>query len=297
MKPSKFKYFDPETTDEVLALLAEFGTDSRILAGGQTLGPMLNLRVLSPDVIIDINRVKELSFRQHDGSGFWRIGALTRQGELEDDPTTTQLQPLVALALPLIAHRAVRNRGTVGGSLSHSDPSAEWGALVLTLDATLISRSADGTIRETAAKDFHQGLLETALAPDELLVEIRLPDAPKGASHGIVEFSRRHGDLALAGAACLIVTDAEGRCSEARVTLFGVEETPRRLPAVEAMLAGERLDERLVMAAAEHGSTLVSPMSDAANSADYRQRLTSAMIERSIKQAVARKEAGASMPA
>ena len=197
MKPALFRYYDPATIDDTLALLGEWGGDAKILAGGQTLGPMLGLRVVSPAAVIDINPLTALDYRRETDEAL-EIGALTRQQALEDDATLVQRQPLVAEAIPFIAHRAIRNRGTVGGSLAHADPSAEWGGLAMTLDARFVLRRRGGQ-RVIAAADFFKGLLETAIEPDELLTEICLPRWPAGAGWSFIEFSRRHGDFAICG--------------------------------------------------------------------------------------------------
>ena len=158
----------PDSLEEVLELLARYGDDAKVIAGGQTLGPMLNLRMVSPSVVVDLNRIRSMSGFVEDGDALF-VGALTRQAELEDAPQIKQLQPLVAQTVPLIAHRPIRNRGTVGGSLAHADPAAEWGALILALDASLTLERAGGAQRNVSATGFFQGALTTAIAPDELL--------------------------------------------------------------------------------------------------------------------------------
>jgi CO/xanthine dehydrogenase FAD-binding subunit len=287
MKPAPFKYFDPASPDDALALLHEWGEEGKILAGGQTLGPMLNFRVMSPTALIDINHLESLAYYSQTESGTL-IGALTRQRELEDNDALAVHQPLVAAAIPYIAHRAIRNRGTVGGSLAHADPAAEWGALILTLGAELTVRRYQTPDRVVAATDFFHGMLETALEPDELLVQIRLPPWPKGAGWSIVEFSRRHGDFALAGIASMIRLSADGTCSDVRITAFGVEPRPVRLAHVEDSLRGNRPDNALIQDIARRAAAGMSPMTDNHASAGYRRHLVEVLAERSLEKAITR---------
>jgi CO/xanthine dehydrogenase FAD-binding subunit len=287
MKPAPFKYFDPTSPDEALALVREWGEEGKVLAGGQTLGPLLNFRVVRPAALIDINRIKSLAYYRHVEIGTV-IGALTRQQTLEDDDTFAVHQPLVASAIPLIAHRAIRNRGTVGGTLAHADPAAEWGALVLTLDAELTVQKYNAPDRIIAAADFFHGLLETALEPDELLVEVRLPPWPTGAGWSLIEFSRRHGDFALAGVATMISLAKDSACSDVRMTAFGVGPRPMRLKDAEAELRGNRPDPALVQEVARQAAAETLPMDDNHASAAYRRHLIEVLVERSITEAVTR---------
>jgi aerobic carbon-monoxide dehydrogenase medium subunit len=289
MKPTAFKYFDPASIDEALTLLHEWGEDGKVLAGGQTLGPMLNFRAVTPAALIDVNGLDSLAHHAHTQSGTV-IGALTRQHALEDDVVLAAQQPLVAAAIPYIAHRAIRNRGTVGGSLAHADPAAEWGALILTLEAELTVRRYQSPDRIVAAADFFHGMLETALQPGDLLVEIRLPPWP-GGGWSIVEFSRRHGDFALAGVASMISLAADGTCSDARLTGFGVGPRPLRLTRAENELRGSRPDAALIRQAAQKAAREISPLDDNHASAEYRRHLTEVLVERSLDEAIARSAA------
>jgi CO/xanthine dehydrogenase FAD-binding subunit len=288
MKPAPFRYFDPDTVDDVVDLLGEWGDEGKLLAGGQTLGPMLNFRLLAPRALIDLNRVESLSYRARLDDGGLGIGALTRQQMLEDDADVAVAQPLVAAAMPLIAHRAIRNRGTVGGSISHADPAAEWGGLVAALDATMVIRHRKHGEREVAAADFYKGLLQTALEPDELLSEIRLPAWPSGAGWSIREFSRRHGDFALTGIACVIALDPHGRCSKVRLAAFGVEANPRRLAEAESALLGEPPDDKLIAEAARLASKGVEPLDDRHASAEYRRQLVAVLMQRAVAETLSR---------
>lgn len=279
MKPAPFDYRAPDTVDEVLDLLAEHGDDAKLLAGGQSLGPMLNMRVVSPAVIIDLNRVRELARRgESRGDGF-AIGALVRQAELEDDHAFSTAQPLAAAALPFIAHRPIRNRGTVAGSLVHADPAAEWGGIVLALDARLTIERAGAKSREVEAEDFFTGILETAVEPEELIVEIRLPPWPDGARWGFVEFARRGGDFALAGVACRFEVDGAGRCRSSRIGLIGVGDTAIRARRAESVLDGERPGTELFAEAAAAVRDEVDPLDDGHASASYRRHLAGVLVE------------------
>ena len=283
MKPPIFDYAAPQTLPDALALLEEFGDDAKILAGGQTLGPMLNLRVLQPRVLVDINRVAQLGGHGiRDGA--FRVGALTRQAVLEDDPDLCRYQPLVAQAIPFIAHRPIRNRATIGGSLAHADPAAEWAALALALDARFTLARASGE-RTVLAENFFLAPLTTVLAAEELLTEVRLPVWADRQSGSFVEFSKRHGDFALAGVACRVGRDAAGRCVEARLAIIGVEDVPRRLPPAEALLiegGTVAFSDEHRRAVADAVASLVEPVEDLHASAHYRRQVVGALAYRAL---------------
>ena len=285
MKPAPFAYRAPHTVEEVLDLLAEHGDDAKLLAGGQSLGPMLNMRVVSPAVVIDLNRVRELARRgDRTGDGF-AIGALVRQAELEDDRAFAAAQPLAAAALPWIAHRPIRNRGTVAGSLVHADPAAEWGGLVLALDARLTIMRAGAESREVDAENFFTGILETAVEPEDLLAEIRLPPWPDDARWGFLEFARRRGDFALAGVACRFEVDGAGCCRSARIGLIGVGDTAVRARRAESVLEGEPPGPELFAAAAAAVREEVDPLDDGHASASYRRHLAGVLVEDALAEA------------
>jgi carbon-monoxide dehydrogenase medium subunit len=287
MKPARFKYFDPFSIEEALALVSEWGDEGKLLAGGQTLMPMLNFRALTPGAIIDINSISVLSGHEYTESGLV-VGALTRQQTLEDDAILRFRQPLVAETIPFIAHRAVRNRGTVGGSLAHADPAAEWGALAITLNAELTLKKHRASDRIVAARDFFLGLLETALAPNEILAQIRLPPWPRGAGWSVVEFSRRHGDFAIAGVMSVAMRDPEGACTDARISVFGVGPAPFRLNYAEAELRGQIPTPSRVEAVVKAALSDVSPLEDNHSSAQYRRHLAAVLAERCFTEAFAR---------
>lgn len=286
MKPAAFDFTAARSLEEALAVLTQYGDEAKVIAGGQTLGPMLNMRLLMPQVLVDVNGIESLAGPRPSDAGLG-LGALTRQADLEDDAGLAAHQPLVAAAIPHIAHRAIRNRGTVGGSLVHADPAAEWGALAHALDAELVIAAADGT-RSVAPEDFFVGILTTAVEPEELLVEVRLPAWPEGAGWSFLEFSRRHGDFALAGVACRLQLDAGQCCTDARLGLIGVGDMPLRARDAEAVLVGERVSPELFRATAEAAARAIDPMTDLHASADYRRQLTRVLVADALAQAADR---------
>ena len=218
MKPPPFEYDDPGTVDEVLALLAEHGEEAKLLAGGQSLVPLLNFRLARPERLIDLNRVVELSYLRL-GDESMRIGALLRHSELERSQEVRERLPLVHQAVRLVGHAQIRNRGTVGGSVAHADPAAELPVAFTALDARFHVRSQRGE-RTLGASDFFVTHLTTALEPDELLTEIEVPLPPPQTRAAFVEYSRRHGDFGLGGAAVLLAADRDGVCVSAAVALL-----------------------------------------------------------------------------
>src|SRR5882757_6365264 len=225
MKPAPFKYVAASTLDHALSLKAEHGDDARFLAGGQSLIPAMNFRLARPDVLIDINGLHELSGVARAEGGEIRVGALTRYHVLERDTKFLAACPLFADALPHIAHPQIRNRGTIGGNLSHADPASELPALAVAMEGRMRLKSSKGE-REVAASAFFQGLLTTDIAVDEMLVEIVFPALRPRTGTCFMEVARRRGDFALAGVAAIVVLDGEGRCAKARLALCGVGETP-----------------------------------------------------------------------
>lgn len=283
MKPPPFAYHAPRTLDAALALLAE-KPNARPLAGGQSLMPILNYRLANPDHLVDLNRVEGLAYIRDEGDAI-AIGAMTRQREIEFSALIGERLPLMAEAIHWVGHRQTRNRGTIGGSLCHLDPSAELPTVAMALDATLKIASKRGT-RTLAMADFAQNLMTTALEPDELLVEIRVPVWPQHGA-GFVEFARRHGDFAVVSAAAAIALDGAGRIARASLTLGGATPTPHRLRATEQAIVGRDRSDAVIALVAEAGRK-VDAMSDNVYPQWYRQRLAATMLERSLKQAFAR---------
>jgi carbon-monoxide dehydrogenase medium subunit len=285
MKPPPFEYHDPTTVEEALELLARYGEDARVLAGGQSLIPLLNFRLTAPAVLVDLNRVGELSYMREDG-GWLRIGAMTRQRQVEFSALAGEKLPLMVEATRLIGHLPTRTRGTVGGSIAHADPSAEYPALACALEGQMAVRGRAGE-RVIGAADFFQGLLGTALKPGELLAEVRMPTTPARSGWAFEEFARRHGDFAIAGVGAQLTLRADGKCASARAAAFGVGPTPVKLRAVEQALEGSALSEAQIDAASALASELVNPTSDLHASAAYRRHLTQVLVKRALTRAVA----------
>ena len=285
MKPPPFEYHDPRSVPEALELLSRYGPDARILAGGQSLMALLNFRLGSPSALVDINRMPELSYIREE-AGQLRFGAVTRQRQIEFSPLVREKLGLMVEATQWIGHLPTRTRGTIGGSLAHADPSAEYPCLITALDGELVIRGAKGE-RVLKPRDFFQGFLTTALEPGEMLVEARLPVTPKGASWAFEEFARRHGDFALVEVAAMIVAEG-GRCRMARVAVSGASATPIKLRDVEQILERDGLNETSFAAAGQRASELVDPASDLHASADYRRHLTRILTIRALRRALAR---------
>ena len=282
MKPPPFEYCRPASVAEAVALLATHGDDAKLLAGGQSLVPLLNFRMLRPGVLVDINRVAELDFVADYGGGL-RIGALTRHHTLEMSPLVRARFPVLAAAMTHVAHLAIRNRGTIGGSLAHADPAAELPMLALLLDAAIHTRSAGGA-RSHAARDFFLGPLTTALAADEMVTEIVLPALPPDTGWGFAEVALRDGDFAIAAAAATM-TLSGATITGARLAVMGVDQTPLRLRDVEAALSGQHFAPELAAAAAQQARDTVQPTSDLRGSADYRRHLVAVLTERVLNAA------------
>jgi carbon-monoxide dehydrogenase medium subunit len=293
MKMAPFAYHRPENLEEAVAVLAEHGGDAKVLAGGQSLVPMLAMRLASPAHLVDLGRVPGLD-RVADQGDAVEVGALVRQAAAEQDEVVRARVPLLAAALPWIGHRAIRNRGTVGGSLAHADPAAELPAVALALGATFVLAGPGGR-GEVPASAFFTGFLSTAAADDEVLVAVRFPAVATDARHGaaVVEVARRHGDFALAGAACAVHLGDDGVVVDAAVALFGVAGTPVRVPAAEAVLRGEAPSAALVAAAGAAVVTAVDPPGDGHATAAYRRHVAGVVTRRALAAALV--DAGAAV--
>lgn len=282
MKPLPFSYAAPTTVEEAVELLAAHGEDGKVLAGGQSLLPLCNFHLARPSCLVDINRVAELDHVTARDGGL-AIGALTRHAALEEPVPV--LGDRLALVAGQVGHTAIRTRGTVAGSLAHADPAAEWPAVfVCWPGCTVRVASPRGTRRVPVAELFH-GYLTSALEPDELLTELFVPALPAGTGFGFAEFSRRHGDFALAGAVATVERRADGTCGEARVVLFGAGPTPIAVPEVGAVLDGHRLDPERRQACREAASLAAAPESDVHASPGYRRALAGEMAARALAQA------------
>jgi CO/xanthine dehydrogenase FAD-binding subunit len=283
MKPAKFTYACPRSVEEALALLAQGGEDAKLLAGGQSLVPLLNLRMAQVSALIDVNRLTELSFIKR-GTDTLRVGALTRHRQLEVSDEARALQPLLPRAAAEVGHLAIRNRGTIGGSLVHADPAAEWPLVAITLDAQLVLRSQNGT-RTIAARDFFLAPLTTAIASDEMLCEVRFPVATQRTTWGFQELCRRPGDFALVAVACQLTLDQNGTCTAASVAVGGAHSTPLFIAEAERVLKSSRGEDEAVRQAAEIAATAVEPPSDIHASAEFRQRMVRVLTTRVLKEA------------
>jgi len=284
VKPAPFQYAAPESIEETVALLSEYGQDGKILAGGQSLVPLLNMRLARPSVLIDLNGIAELDYiRQADG--MVAIGAMTRQRTVERSGDVREHLPLWWEAIRYVGHPQIRNRGTVGGSLAHADPSAELPAAAAAAVATLVTRSPRGE-RTVSAQEFFVSYLATVLEPDELLVEVRVPTHAR-AGTAFLELARRHGDYALAGVAAM-VTMHEGRCEAVRLAFTGVGPVPLRLPEAEEQLLGRRPEESRYAEIARIVSDRLDPDSDIHASAAYRKHVAGVLTARALALAVGR---------
>jgi aerobic carbon-monoxide dehydrogenase medium subunit len=287
MKPAAFEFLDPRNLNEALSLLNRYGNDAKILAGGQSLMPLMNLRLARPKVIIDINRVAELANIESGAGAGLAVGGLTRHRALERSPVVREQNPLLAETLPLIGHAHIRNRGTIGGSLVHADPAAELPALALLLGAELVLRNLNGE-RVVHAKDFFQSYMTTAIEPVELLTEIRFPAWLPRPGWAIQEVSRRAGDFAMVGVAALLTEHGNGTCDDARIALFGVDATAVRIEQAEALLKGARLDKRIFLEAARVVTDVIDPDADVHASAEYRKEVAGVLTRRALETALHR---------
>ena len=292
MKPPKFEYFAPAALDEATALLEQYGQEAKVLAGGQSLMPLLNMRLVRPKVIIDINRIAQLDRISPTPDGGLAIGALTRQRTAELAGTVRGRSPLLAAALPFIGHFPIRNRGTIGGSLVHGDPAAELPAVSVALEAKVVL-ARSGSERVMKAEDFFIGYLTTALEPGEVLTEVRVPPLDGGWGWGFEEVCRRVGDFALVGAVALLQLDSNDYCRAARITMFGVGGTPVRVRRAEEALLGSQVDKPALQQVARAVAEALDPPSDIHASAEYREEVGGVVARRSVEAALSRAKGGA----
>jgi len=278
MKPPPFQYYDPETVADAVGLLARL-ENAKVLAGGQSLMPMLNMRYVLPDHIIDINKIAALSYLREE-NGALVSGAMTRQRDLEFSDAVKARYPLLHEAIMNVGHRPTRNRGTVGGSLCHLDPSAEIPTVAAAVDATVSVTGPKGN-RDIAFAEFPAGFMSPAIDADELVVGVRFPAWPKGHGYGFVEFARRHGDFAIASAAALLEEDANGKIKRASLTLGGVATAPVRMRNVEKALVGQTASEDLFRDACEE-CRKIEAIADVHAPAAYRQHLAAVMSRRAL---------------
>ena len=282
MKLPHVDYEAPKTVSEAVELLAEHQDEASVLAGGQSLIPLLALRLARPEVLIDINGVDELS-GVSVADGWVAIGAMTREYVAEESETVAETVPLLAAALPLIGHEAIRSRGTVGGSLAHADPAAELPAVARALDAEFVVRGPSGE-RVIPAAQWFEGYLTTSRRPDELLVEVRFPAAGRGAGISFQEVARRHGDFAIVGLAASL-TLSEGAISDARLAFAGISDVPVRAVDAEDLLVGQEPSAELFDEAARRATDDIDPPADLNGSSDYRRKVAAALVRRGLRAA------------
>ena len=285
MKLPPFDYACPTTLPEAIELLASHDGDAKAIAGGQSLVPMLAFRLAQPTLLVDLRKLADLRGIRISDAGV-TLGAMVRWRDIEDDDRLRTAHPLLKAAIAHVAHYQIRNRGTVGGSIAHADPAAEMPGIAITCDAEIavVGKSGAHVIQ---AADFFQGALTTALTPEEIIVEIRLPAWPAGRRWGFQEFARRRGDFAMAAAAVFYDQDACGKARNAHVGVIGVGDRPLRLTAVEDVLNGQSIDEATIAKADAATSAAVDPQDDIHASAAYRRSLVGTMVERALKNAAA----------
>jgi carbon-monoxide dehydrogenase medium subunit len=282
MKLPHFDYEAPKTVSEAVELLAEHLDEASVLAGGQSLIPLLAMRLAYPAVLIDINGIAELS-GVSAANGWVTIGAMTREYVAEDSETVAGTVPLLAAALPLIGHEAIRSRGTIGGSLAHADPAAELPAVARALDAEFVVRGQSGE-RVVPAAEWFEGFLTTSRRPDELLTEVRFPAAERGTGISFQEVARRHGDFAIVGLAASL-TLSGGAISDARLAFSGVSDVPVRAVGAEDLLVGEGPSPELFDEAARRATDDIDPPADLHGSSDYRRKVAGALARRGLRAA------------
>jgi aerobic carbon-monoxide dehydrogenase medium subunit len=285
VKPPAFEYVAVASMEEAVAQLAAYGDDARILAGGQSLMPILNMRLATPRRLVDLNRVDTLSYIAERAGGV-AIGAMTRQRTAERSELIAAAVPLLAEALPWVGHSAIRNRGTIGGSLAHADPAAELPGVAVCLDARFTVRGEAGE-RTLAARDFFRGYLTTALAPTELLTEVWFPSAPAGSGAAWIEFARRHGDYALVGVAAVVTVEGS-TVRQASLAVIGVDGVPVRVVDAERLLIGVPLSAESMAAAAESVRRTLEPHADIHATAAYRRHLAGIITVRALMRAAER---------
>ena len=282
MKPPPFQYYDPTTISEAVSILADCD-NAKVIAGGQSLMPMLNMRFVFPDQIVDLNNIAELTGIQQQGDTIL-IGAMTRQREVEHSDIVAEKLPILATALKHVGHLQTRNRGTIGGSISHLDPAAELVSIATLYDALVSVQGPEG-VRELPYSEFVLGYMTPAINFDEIVTGVKFDAWPNGHGHGFREFARRHGDFAIASASVLLTLRSDGSIDRASFTLGGVGSVAVRLPELELALVGENPGENLFREVTEHCCN-IEAMGDALVSAEYRQHLAGVLARRAFEEAV-----------
>lgn len=287
MKPAPFDYQAPHSLEEALALKAQHGDDAKFLAGGQSLIPAMNFRLVQASLLVDVNGLPNLDFVREAHGGELRVGALTRQRKLERDPLVARHAPLLRETMPFVAHPQIRNRGTLGGSLAHADPAAELPVIAVALGARLRAQSARGD-RWIAVEDFFKGLFTTDLAADEMLVEVALPALPPRTGTAFMEFARRRGDYALMGVAAVVTLDGDGVCQQARLVYLNAGDGPVSAQQAAGHLRGEKPSAKVIEAAAASAGDEINPMGNVHASPDYQRHLARVLTRRALTLALER---------
>lgn len=287
MKPAPFEYHVPDSLEQALGLISQHADDAKILAGGQSLVPAMNFRIAQPGMLIDLNRVAELSYIREEGTAI-RIGAMSRERHVEFDPSIAKHLPLLHEAAPNIAHPQIRNRGTIGGSIVNADPAAELPVLMLALDARLKVMNVSGE-RWIDAKDFFIGMFTTAVEPDEILVEIELPFMAEHTGWSFMEVAPRAGDYALMGVAAQVTLDEDGKCINAKLVYLNAGDGPVDAKDAAQSLVGEKLDDTLIEAAASMASEKeITPYGNVHTSPEFQTHLAKVLTRKTLKQALQR---------
>jgi aerobic carbon-monoxide dehydrogenase medium subunit len=285
MKPAKFDYYDPTNLEEALALLDTHQGDGKVLAGGQSLMPLLNMRLARPNIVVDINRIQELNYVRASDGGI-AIGALARQRALQTEKLIAERVPILQEAAYYIAHPQIRSRGTICGSIAHADPAAELPALALALDAEMTLTSAKAA-RTVGAETFFQSFFTTALEANEILTEVRFPAPSQDSAWSVLEISRRHGDFAIAGIVAGLSLDPNRQMiARARLVYFGVGATPVRVTAAEEALIGQAALEPAFEAAAQRAKQGLDPSNDIHASEEYRRAVVATLTKRALRAAL-----------
>jgi carbon-monoxide dehydrogenase medium subunit len=303
MKPPRFDYVDPKTVGEAVGLLKQHESEAKLLAGGQSLMPLLNMRLARPGVLIDLGKVTALDYIREANApstglrtgpstglrtGMLAIGAMTTKRTVEDSALIKSRQPLLHAATLLVGHAQIRNRGTVGGSMAQADPAAEYPAIAVALDAALQVAGPNGE-RTIKASDFFVSYLTTALDSTEMVTEVHFPLLGNSTGWSIAEVTRRHGDFAMTGVALTVTLESGGHCSGTRIVLFGVGATPVRATAAEQVVNGQKPTDKLFeQAAGKVNADITEPLSDVHASAEYRRHLAQVLTRRALAEAVAR---------
>ena len=287
MKPAPFEYIAATSLEQALSVMAEHGFDAKLLAGGQSLIPVMNFRLAQPTLLVDLNPVESLSYITPHSGGL-RVGAMARHSHLEKSALVAHYAPLIHQTMPLIAHPQIRNRGTVGGSLAHADPAGELPVLTVALEARFKLQKVGGE-RWVSAETFYQSLFTTALADDEILTEIDIPKLPARTGVSFHELARRHGDYAQCGVAAIVTLDETGICQRARLVYLNVGDIPMVAHEAMAMLVGNRLEADVIATVAAHAAAHeIAPASDVHASAAYKRHLAQVLTKRALNEAATR---------